>query len=112
MFDSHMKQLVNLYANRMSSLKDTLLEYKHPRIKHNIPESGYFGCFYVDTPLSYDKIITSLYHKNIKILDTRECFLKEYKCANYLGITISEVNEKQIAKNIPIIINSIENHLD
>jgi DNA-binding transcriptional MocR family regulator len=112
MFDSHMKQLVNLYANRMSSLKDTLAEYKHQRIKHNIPESGYFGCFYVDASLSYDKIITSLYHKNIKILDTRECFLKEYKCDNYFRITISEVNEKQITKNIPIILNSIENHLD
>lgn len=112
MFDSHMKQLVNLYANRMSSLKDSLSEYKHPRIKHNIPESGYFGCFYVDAPLNYDKIITSLYHKNIKILDTRECFLKEYKCDNYFRLTISEVNEKQIIKNIPIILNSIENHLD
>jgi DNA-binding transcriptional MocR family regulator len=112
MFDSHMKQLVNLYANRMSSLKDTLAEYKHQRIKHNIPESGYFGCFYVDASLSYDKIINSLYHKNIKILDTRECFLKEYKCDNYFRITISEVNEKQITKNIPIILNSIENHLD
>lgn len=111
MLDTHMKQLVNLYTKRMSTLKDSLLEYKHPRIKYNTPESGYFACIYVNGSLNYDKIITSLYHKNIKIFDTRECFLKEYKCDNYFRITISEVNEKQISKNIPIILNVIEKHL-
>lgn len=111
MLDTHMKQLVNLYTKRISTLKDSLLEYKHPRIKYNIPESGYFACIYVNGSLNYDKIITSLYHKNIKIFDTRECFLKEYKCDNYFRITISEVNEKQISKNIPIILNVIEKHL-
>lgn len=111
MLDTHMKQLVNLYTKRMSTLKDSLLKYKHPRIKYNTPESGYFACIYVNGSLNYDKIITSLYHKNIKIFDTRECFLKEYKCNNYFRITISEVNEKQISKNIPIILNIIEKHL-
>lgn len=112
MFDNHMKQLVNLYSKRISCLKDSLLEYTYPRIKYNIPDSGYFGCIYVNDSLNYDKIITSLYHKNIKIFDTRECFLKEYTCDNYFRITISEVNEKQITKNIPLILNIIEKHLD
>lgn len=112
MFDGHMKQLVSLYNNRMNYLKNTLLEYRHPNIQYNIPESGYFSCIYVDGHLSYDKIINSLYHKNIKIFDTRECFLKEYKCDNYFRITISEANEKQITKNIPIILDTIQKHLD
>jgi len=112
MFDGHIKQLVSLYSNRMNCLKNTLLEYKHPNIQYNIPESGYFSCIYVDGHLSYDKIINSLYHKNIKIFDTRECFLKEYKCDNYFRITISEANEKQITKNIPIVLEAIRKHLE
>ncbi|MDS0525157.1 PLP-dependent aminotransferase family protein [Clostridium sp. SHJSY1] len=108
MFDSHMKQLVNLYSNRMNCLKKSLSEYRHRNILYNIPNSGYFGCIYTYNPLNYDKILTSLYHKNIKLFDTRECFLKEYRCNNYFRVTISETNEKQISKNIPIILDSIE----
>lgn len=111
MLDSHMKQLVNLYSNRMNCLRNSLLEYKDLNAHWNIPKSGYFGCIYVNSSLNYDKIITSLYHKNIKIFDTRECFLKEYKCHNYFRITISEANEKQISKNIPIILDTIQKHL-
>jgi DNA-binding transcriptional MocR family regulator len=112
MFDGHMKQLVSLYSSRINCLKNTLLEYKHPNIDYNIPESGYFSCIYANSSLNYDKIITSLYHKNIKIFDTRECFLKEYKCDNYFRITISEANEKQITKNIPIVLDTIQKHLN
>lgn len=111
MFDAHMKQLVSLYKSRINCLKNTLLECKHPNIQYNVPESGYFGCIYVKSSLTYDKILTSLHHKNIKIFDTSQCFLKEYKCNNNFRITISEVNEKQITKNIPIILDTIEKHL-
>ncbi|MGL5643152.1 MAG: hypothetical protein ACRDDM_12825, partial [Paraclostridium sp.] len=111
MFDSYMKQLVNLYSKRIGSLKNTLLKYKHPRIKYNIPESGYFGCIYADGSLNHDKILNSLHHKNIKIFNTAECFLKEYRCNNYFRITISEVNNKQVMKNIPIILDTIEKNL-
>ena len=84
---------------------------KNANIQCNIPSSGYFGCIYVNSSLNYDEIITSLYHKNIKIFDTRQCFLKEYKCDNYFRITISEVNEKQIAKNVAMILDTIQKHL-
>lgn len=112
MFDSHMKQLVSLYSSRINCLKGTLLEYKHPSLQYNIPKSGYFGCIYVNGSLKYDKIVSSLNHKNIKIFNTSECFLKQYKCNNYFRITISKVNEKQIKKNIPIILDVIQKHLD
>ncbi|KIE47747.1 aminotransferase class I and II family protein [Clostridium argentinense CDC 2741] len=111
MFDTYMKQLVNLYAERMGSLKNTLLKYKHPRIKYNIPESGYFGCIYADGSLKHDKTLNSLHHKNIKIFNPAECFLKEYRCNNYFRITISKVNSKQIMKNTPIILDTIKKYL-
>lgn len=111
MFDSHMKQLVSLYSNRINCLRNSLLEYENPNVRYNIPKSGYFGCIYVDRSLNYDKIFTSLYHKNIKIFDTRQCFLKEYTCDNYFRITISETNEKQISKNIPVILDVIEKNI-
>lgn len=111
MFDAHMKQLVNLYGSRMNSFKNILLENEHPKIKYNIPDSGYFGCLYIDDSLKYDKIVTELHRKNIKIFNTSECFLKEYKCNNYFRITISEVNEKQISKNIPILLDVIKKYL-
>ncbi|MCB2292699.1 PLP-dependent aminotransferase family protein [Clostridium algoriphilum] len=111
MFDTHTKQLVSLYKSRINCLKNTLLECTHPNIQYNIPESGYFGCIYVNGSLNYDKIVASLHSNNIKIFNTSECFLKEYKCNNYFRITISNVNEKQITKNVPIILNTIEKYL-
>lgn len=111
MFDSNMKQLINLYKNRIDCLKDSLLKCKNPRIRYNIPDSGYFGCIYADGSLRYDKIITTLNNHNIKIFNTYECFLKENRCYNYFRVTISKVTETQIAKNIPIILNAIENSL-
>lgn len=111
MFDDHMKQLVSLYNNRISCLKHTLLEYKHSNIQYSVPDSGYFGCIYIDGSLEYNKIITDLHRRNIKLFNTSECFLKEYRCNNYFRITISEVNENQIEKNIPVLLDTIKKHL-
>lgn len=112
MFDSHMKQLVSLYKSRINCLKNSLFEYNHPRIQLNIPDSGYFGCIYVDGSIKYDKVITSLSDKNMKIFKTYECFLKEYRCNNYFRVTISRVTEAQIIKNIPIMLDVIEKSLE
>jgi DNA-binding transcriptional MocR family regulator len=111
MFDAHMKQLVNLYSSRMNALKNCLLEHQNPKIQYNIPESGYFGCIYANSSLYYDKIVASLQPKKIKIFNTSQCFLKEYSCNNYFRITISNVSEKQITKNIPTLLNIIEKHM-
>lgn len=110
MFDAHTKQVVSLYKGRINCLRNTLLEYSHPNMQYNIPESGYFGCIYVPGSLNYNKIVSDLRDNNIKIFNTSECFFKEYKCNNYFRITISNVNEKQITKNIPIILNTIEKY--
>ncbi|MCR3760939.1 PLP-dependent aminotransferase family protein [Clostridium felsineum] len=107
MFDTHMKQLSSLYVSRINCLKAVLSQNDNTNLQYNIPSSGYFGCIHANGSLQYDKLISSLQRKNIKILDTSECFLKEYKCNNYFRITISEVTEKQIQKNIPIILDTI-----
>lgn len=107
MFDNHAKQLVNLYASRINCLKKTLSNHKYKNFQYNIPKSGYFGCIYVDAYLEYDKIVTELQNKSIKIFNTSDSFLKEYKCNNYFRLTISEVNEKQITENIPVLLNII-----
>jgi DNA-binding transcriptional MocR family regulator len=111
MFDTHMKQLISLYSDRIQSLQNILSENNHPKIKHKIPNSGYFGCLYIDYSINYDEIIAALHRKNIKIFNTSECFLKRYKCNNYLRITISEVSKKQIEKNIPILLDTVKKHL-
>ena len=63
----------------MTCLKNTLSSFHHPKIKWNVPESGYFSCIYVDNDLYYNKIASSLQNKNIELLDTSACFLREYK---------------------------------
>lgn len=88
------------------------MEHTHARIRYNIPDSGYFGCVHVDGSIKYDKAITSLSDKDIKIFKTYECFLKEYRCNNYFRVTISKVTESQIIKYIPIILDVIEKSLE
>lgn len=111
MFDAHVKQLVDLYNNRINCLRNIILECNYPNLKYNIPKSGYFGCLYIDGCLEYDKIAASLHRKNIQIFNTSDCFLKEYKNNNYFRITVSKVNENQIIKNIPIILDVIQKYL-
>ena len=111
MFDIHRKNMSRLYCNRMICLKNTISSFQHPNIKWNIPKSGYFACIYVDSPIQYDKIISSLQNKNIKLLNTNICFLKEYKNDNYFRISISKVNEDNIKKYIPIVLNTIQKYI-
>jgi DNA-binding transcriptional MocR family regulator len=111
MFNKHRKKISKLYSDRMSCLKDTISLFQHPKIKWNVPKSGYFACIYVDNELRYEKIINTLSNKNIQLLDTSTCFLREYKTNNYFRISISKVNEDKIKVGIPIVLDTIRKHL-
>ena len=111
LFDIHRTKMSKLYCDRMTCLKNTISSFQHPKIKWNIPKSGYFSCIYVDDPLQYDKIISSLQNKNVKLLNTNICFLKEYKNDNYFRLSISNVNEDKIKKGIPIVLNTIQKYI-
>lgn len=112
MFDIHRKKVIKLYCDRMIYLKNTISPFQYPKIKWNIPKSGYFACIFVDSPIQYDKIISSLQNKNIKLLNTNMCFLREYKSDNYFRISISKVNEDKIKKGIPIVLNTIQKYIE
>jgi DNA-binding transcriptional MocR family regulator len=111
MFDTQRKNMIKLYSDRICCLKSVLASCNYPEITWNVPDSGYFGCLYVNSALQYNKIASSLWNKNIQLFDTSACFLKEYRNNNYFRITISRVTDKQIKKGIPIILNTIEKYL-
>lgn len=111
LFDIHKKEIIKLYSDRMSCLRNTLSSFHHPKIKWNVPESGYFFCLYVDSELHYSKIASSLQSNKIELLDTSACFLKEYRNNNYFRICISKANEDKIKKGIPIILNTIHKYM-
>lgn len=111
MLSKHRKKISKLYCDRMSCLENTLSAFKQSKIKWNIPKSGYFACIYVDNKLRYDKIISTLSNQNIQLLDTRACFLREYRTDNYFRISISKTNEEKIKKGIPIVIDTIQKYL-
>lgn len=111
MFDIHRKKMSKLYCDRLTCLKNTVSSPQYPKIKWNIPNSGYFSCIYVDGPVQYDKIISSLQNKNIELLNTNMCFLNDYKSDNYFRISISKVNEDKIKKGIPVVLNTIQKYL-
>lgn len=111
MLNKHRKKISKLYSDRMSCLEITLSSHKHPKIKWNVPKSGYFACIFVDSESRYDKIISTLSNKNIQLLDTSTCFLREYKTNNYFRISISKTNEEKIKKGIPIVLDTIRKYL-
>ncbi|WPC39819.1 PLP-dependent aminotransferase family protein [Clostridium sp. JS66] len=111
MLDKHRKKISKLYSDRMSCLKNTLSSLKQSKIQYNVPKSGYFACIYADSKLQYDKIISTLSNKNIQLLDTRACFLREYRTDNYFRISISKTNEEKIKKGIPIVLDTIQKYL-
>ncbi len=111
LFDIHKKEMIKLYSHRLAFLKETLSKYNNPKIKWNVPNYGYFSCIYAENNLKCNKIVTSLKDKNIELLDTSECFLKEYKNNNYLRISISKANEDKIKKGIPLVMDTIEKYL-
>lgn len=111
MFDIHRKKMSKLYCDRLTYLKNIVSSLQYPKIKWNIPNSGYFSCIYVDSPIQYDKIISSLQNKNIELLNTNMCFLNDYKSDNYFRISISKVNEDKIKKGIPVVLNTMQEYL-
>lgn len=111
MFNKHRRKISKLYSERMSCLKETTLLLKHPKMRWNIPSSGYFACLYVDSGMYYDKIINLLHNENIQMLDTSTCFLNEYKTNRYFRISISKVDKIKINKGIPIVFNAVHNNL-
>lgn len=111
MFNKHRVNISKLYSEKMNCLKETTLFLKHPKLRWNIPSSGYFACLYVDSDMYYDKIVNSLYNENIQMLDTSTCFLKEYKTNRYFRISISKVDKIKINKGIPIVFNAVHNNL-
>ncbi len=111
MLEKHRKKISKLYSNRMSCLKNTVSALNNPKIKWNIPNSGFFACIYVDSEFDYNKIVNTLSNKNIQLLDTSTCFLREYKTNNYFRISISKTNEEKIKKGIPILLDAIQKHL-
>ena len=111
MFSKHRKNITRLYSDRMSSLKELTKGLKDPKIKWNIPDSGYFACLYADSNIYYDRIISLLHNENIQMLDTSTCFLKDYKTDRYFRISISKADKIKINKGIPVIFNTVRNNL-
>lgn len=111
MFNEHKKNISKLYFEKMKYLKEVTLSLNHPKLKWNIPSSGYFACLYADSNMYYDKIINALNNENIQLLDTSTCFLKEFKTHKYFRLSISKVNNEKIAKGIPVIFNEVKNNL-
>lgn len=111
MFDIHKKEVTKLYSDRMICLKGIISSLSNNKIKWNVPKSGYFACIYAENNLLYNKIVSSLKSKNIELLDTSSCFLKEYKNNNYFRISISRTNENKIKKGIPIVLDTIQKYI-
>lgn len=111
MFDIHKKEVTKLYSDRMICLKGIISSLSNNKIKWNVPKSGYFACIYAENNLLYNKIVSSLKTKNIELLDTSSCFLKEYKNNNYFRISISRTNENKIKKGIPIVLDTIQKYI-
>lgn len=111
MLSKHRKKISKLYSDRMNCLENTISSLKKSKIKWNVPKSGYFACIYVDNKLRYDKIISTLFNQNIQLLDTRACFLREYRTDNYFRISISKTDEEKIKKGIPIVLDTIQKYL-
>lgn len=111
MFDIHKKEIIQLYAKRMTCLEDTLSSFKNSNIKWNIPKSGYFSCLYAETNQSCNTIVSLLKKENIHLMDTSLCFLNEYKRDSYFRISISKVNEEKIKMGLPKVLTIIQDHL-
>jgi DNA-binding transcriptional MocR family regulator len=45
------------------------------------------------------------------LLDTRTCFLREYRTDSYFRISISKTNEEKIKRGIPIVLDTIQKYL-
>ena len=66
MFNEHKKNISKLYFEKMKYLKEITSSLNHPKLKWNIPASGYFACLYADSSLNYEKITNALNNENIQ----------------------------------------------
>ena len=105
MFDQYSKRLRELYARRMSILQEVLAVNRHQDMVWNVPESGFFACVKVQQPIDPDNALKLLAAQGIILLDTRTCFLNEYRTSEYFRISISKTSEESIRRGIPIVVS-------
>lgn len=111
MFNIHRKAMSKIYCERLDYLRNITSIYQYPEIKWSIPNGGYFGCIYIPGNLQCDKLMSTLWSKNIQILDSKSSFLKKYKTSNYFRISVSRANKEKIEAGIPILLDSIRKYL-
>lgn len=111
MFVKHKQMISRFYSERMKVLRDTASQLQHSQIKWSIPDSGYFACLYAGGEVNYDKIVNSLQNRNIQLLDTGTCFLKEYRTNRCIRISISKTDGEKIRKGIPEVFRAVTMNL-
>lgn len=111
MFNTHKEKMKSLYSNRMHHLIEILEENIDENLVYSKPTGGYFLCIFAKNGTHYNKILTLLNSKNIKLVDTRVCFLENHKNTKYFRLSVSKMDERTINITIPEIVKTISENV-
>jgi DNA-binding transcriptional MocR family regulator len=109
MFKAHTRKLQNIYAERMSYLKELTRGLNNPSIIWNIPNSGFFANIQINNNGRIKDVLSRLRMKQVIMEDTQKFFLTGPAEEPLLRLSISKVNHDQIKQGIATILNELNN---
>lgn len=110
MFQKHRLAIRDIYMRRMAKLRAVAEEIGEPEIEWSIPDSGFFACLKLKHDVPFEQVQPSFVEYNIRMMDTRNFFLDEFKNNQYYRISISKANEDEIETGVRKLVKILLNY--
>lgn len=107
MFANHLKQSQQIYASKMKHVKSYCHKYLPPNVLLEIPDTGYYFSLKLPDNLYSHELVAALKLKNVLVDDTSRMFLPNSKSKEYIRLSISKINSKDLEFGIQQIAETI-----
>ena len=80
MYQKNRREIQKIYMQRMKKLKEVAASLDtNGEIEWDIPDSGFFACMRLQKGIAFERVQPEFYKNNIRMMDTRNFFLDEFK---------------------------------
>ena len=97
MYQKNRREIQKIYMQRMKKLKEVATSLDtNGEIEWDIPDSGFFACMRLQKGIAFERVQPEFYKNNIRMMDTRNFFLDEFKNDCYYRLSLGHTNEEEI----------------
>jgi len=106
LYQKNRKEIRNIYMGRMKKLREVAESIDTDgELEWDIPDSGFFACIRLKNGIPFERVQPDFYKNNIRMMNTRDFFLDEFKNDNYYRLSLGHTNEEEIEYGVRKLVN-------